>query len=474
MVIMKDLKKIDKYLYEIPKTFRSDMKVPARFYTDEVLLEAALEDKSLEQLVNITTLKGIVGYGFGMPDIHQGYGFPIGGVAATKLPHGVISPGGVGYDINCGVRSLLTGMSFNDIKPYLGKIMDGLFKEVPSGVGSVGKLKLNKKELDEILNKGSKWVIEKGYGQNEDLEATESYGSLTEADYTAVSKKAKKRGYNQVGTLGAGNHFLEVQVVNKIFDKTIAEEFGIKKDNVLVMIHCGSRGLGHQVASDYIELMRPAMDKYKIKVPDPELACVPFDSPEGQQYFKAMSAAANFAWANRQVIAYLVRKVWKDVLGKEDIKQLYDVAHNIAKVEIHGKNKLCVQRKGATRAFGPEHLDLPLRYQKTGQPVVIPGSMGTSSYILVGTYDSEQAFGSTCHGAGRVLSRTKAKKTIWGEDVRKRLEYQGIKIRSKSNVGLSEEAPEAYKDIDRVIKIVHTRGIARKVAQLKPLGVIKG
>jgi len=302
----------------------------------------------------------------------------------------------------------------------------------------------------------------------------EEEGCIKGADVSKVSERAMNRGIGQLGTLGSGNHFLEVQVVNKIFDKTIAEEFGIKKDNVLVMIHCGSRGLGHQVASDYIELMRPAMDKYKIKVPDPELACVPFDSPEGQQYFKAMSAAANFAWANRQVIAYLVRKVWEDVLGKEDIKQLYDVAHNIAKVEIHGKNKLCVQRKGATRAFGPEHLDLPLRYQKTGQPVVIPGSMGTSSYILVGTYDSEQTFGSTCHGAGRVLSRTKAKKTIWGEDVRKRLESQGIKIRSKSNVGLSEEAPEAYKDIDRVIKIVHTRGIARKVAQLKPLGVIKG
>lgn len=474
MIKKNDLKKVSEYLYEIPKSFRSDMRVPARFYTDEVLLNAALEDNSLEQLVNITTLSGIEKYGLAMPDIHQGYGFPIGGVAATKLPKGVISPGGVGYDINCGVRSLLTYMPVKEVMPYLNKIMDELFYEVPSGVGSRGKLKLNSEELNILLNKGSEFIIEKGYGRKEDLESTESYGSLGEADYKKVSEEAKKRGFDQVGTLGAGNHFLEIQRINKVFDKNTAETFDLRKDDAVIMIHCGSRGLGHQVCSDYVKIMESATAKYKIKVPDRELAGVPFDSKEGQDYFKAMSAAANFAWANRQVIMHLVRKVWKKVIGQENIEQLYDVAHNIAKIETHNKNKFCVQRKGATRAFGPGHPDLPKKYQKTGQPVIIPGSMGTSSYILVGTKESEQTFGSTCHGAGRVMSRKKAKRTIRGEDLRKRLESKGIRIRSKSNIGLAEEAPEAYKDIDRVIDIVDNVGIAKKVVQLKPIGVVKG
>lgn len=474
MINKKDLKKISDYIYEIPKSFRSDMRVPARFYTDEVLLEATLQEKALEQLVNVTTLPGIVNYGFGMPDIHQGYGFPIGGVVATELPKGVISPGGVGYDINCGVRSLLTHMPVSEVRPYIGKIMDGFFREVPSGVGSTGKLKLNPQELDELLDKGSKWVVEKGYGRKEDLEATESFGSLPEADHKTVSEKAKKRGFDQVGTLGAGNHFLEVQIIDKIFDKVRAQNFGIRKGEIAIMIHCGSRGLGHQVCGDFVKIMEKAIAKYKIKVPDKELACVPFNSPEGKKYFQAMSAAANFAWANRQVIAYLVKKVWKDIFGHENLEQLYDVAHNIAKIEIHHENKLCVQRKGATRALCPGHLDLPEKYKITGQPVIIPGSMGTSSYIMVGTEESEQTFASTCHGAGRVMSRKRAKKTIWGEDVKKRLESRGIAVRTKSYVGLSEEAPEVYKDIDRVVNIVHNTGIAQKVAQLKPIGVIKG
>jgi len=474
MITKKDFKKINQYLYEIPKSYRGDMRVPARFYADKDLLKSAIEDNSLEQLVNITTLPGIVGYGFAMPDIHQGYGFPIGGVGATKLPHGVISPGGVGYDINCGVRCLLTHMPVFEVRSKLEKIVDELFKEVPSGVGSTGKLRLKKKDLDKLLDKGSAWMVENDYGRENDLESTESYGSLKEADHSKVSEEAKKRGFDQVGTLGAGNHFLEIQFIDKVLDKKIAEQFNLFEGEVSVMIHCGSRGLGHQVCTDYIKIMEKAMRKYKITVPDRELSAVPFDSFEGQGYFAAMSAAANFAWANRQFIVYLVRKVWKKIMGVENIEQLYDVAHNIAKIETHNKNKLCVQRKGATRALYAGHPDLLDKYRKIGQPVIVPGSMGTSSYIMVGTKNSEQTFASICHGAGRVMSRSKAKKTIWGKEVKRRLESQGIKVRTKSNIGLSEEAPEVYKDIDKVVDIIHETGIAKKVAQLRPIGVIKG
>ncbi len=487
MIEQKYLKKIEEYLYEIPKSYRSDMRVPARIYADELLLQSIWKDRSLEQLVNVTTLPGIVGYAFAMPDVHEGYGFPIGGVAATKLPRGVISPGGVGYDINCGTRVLTSEVTFEELKPHLEKLLDELFYNIPSGVGRGGKIKLNSSQMDGVLKNGSGWAIQNGYGTKEDLEHTEEQGCMSGVNPENVSERAKQRGINQLGTLGSGNHFLEIGTVKQIFDKHVALKFNLKKDQITIFIHSGSRGLGHQVCTDYVREMHGKLSSFRIKLPDPELACAPLDSEEGKKYFSAMSASANFAWANRQCLTHLVRKIWEKTLAGKiknfQLKLLYDVAHNIAKIEEHqtvtnhqspSTIKVCVHRKGATRAFRPGHPDLPEDYKPYGQPVLIPGDMGTASYILTGAEKSQNTFGSVCHGAGRVLSRKAAKRKIWGEKLEEDLRKRGIIVKCKSKPGLAEEAPEAYKDIDIVVNIVEKAGLAKKIARLEPIGVIKG
>lgn len=473
MLSRHNLIKISDYLWEIPKSYRNDMLVPARIYASEKMLDGIFRDRSLEQLVNVTTLKGIKNYALVMPDAHEGYGFPIGGVAATEYSDGVISPGGIGYDINCGVRLLKSNLKFDDVKNYLEKLADELYKTIPSGVGRGGKLKLSKNELDEYLRSGAKNAVKNGFGNDEDLAHIESNGSLPEARPENVSEHAKNRGRDQLGTLGAGNHFIEVDKVDQIFSEEQAKVFGLSSNQIVILIHTGSRGLGHQVATDYIRIMMKAMPRYKISVPDRELVNVPFSSPEGQNYFSAMSAAANFAWANRQLITHGVRKVWKNIFGNTggDLNILYDVAHNIAKIEEYTfmkhetcnmKQKLIVHRKGATRAF-PE------------QPVIIPGSMGTASYVLVGADKAmQETFGSTCHGAGRAMSRHAAIRSINSQKLKSDLEKEGITVRAGSIQGLSEEAPMAYKDINEVVDVVHNVGIAKKVAKLRPLAVIKG
>jgi tRNA-splicing ligase RtcB len=418
-----------------------------------------------------------------MPDVHEGYGFPIGGVAATALPEGVISPGGVGYDINCGVRLLTSNITVEAIRPHLDKVMNALFENVASGVGASGPLRLSEGEMRSLLEKGSAWAVGRHYGSQEDSDHTEDGGCMEAADAGAVSKQALQRGRDQVGTLGSGNHFLEVDEVVEVYDQKAAQAFGLVPGFACLWIHCGSRGLGHQVCTDAVRVMQPSMARYHIQVPDRELACVPFDSPEGRQYFQAMCCAANYAWANRQVITHLVRQSFEQVLAGRisgwSLRMLYDVCHNIAKVERHkvgGKIiELCVHRKGATRAFGPGRQEVPRDYRALGQPVLIPGSMGAGSYVLVGTEKAmEDAFGSTCHGAGRVMSRKGAKQSVRGETLLAELERAGIKIRAGSMSGLAEEAPSAYKDLERVVNVVHQAGLARKVARTRPLGVIKG
>ena len=465
----KNLVKISDYIFEVPKNFREDMRVPARIFASEKLLDEILSDNSINQLINVSTLPGIQKYALSMPDIHEGYGFPVGGVAGFDFDKGIISPGGIGYDINCGVRLLKSNLTYDEIKAYLAELTKELYREIPSGVGRSGRLKLNNQELDRILEGGARRIIEMGYGDEKDLERIESNGKLNEANADYISKTAKERGRDQLGTIGAGNHFVEIDKVEKIFDKETAEKFGLFENQICILIHTGSRGLGHQVATDYIRKMLSVLSKYEIELPDRELACAPFLSPEGQEYFFAMSSAANFAWANRELITWEVRKAWQNVLGKKSAKELeilYDVAHNIAKIEeykIDGKmKKIIVHRKGATRAF-------------PNQPVLIPGSMGTASYVLVGQQKSlEYSFGSTCHGAGRRMSRAKAKKTIRGSELKKELENRGITVEAGSMSGLAEEAPEAYKDVNEVVEIVHQIGIAQKLAKLKPIGVIKG
>jgi tRNA-splicing ligase RtcB len=478
-----DLRKVGDCLYEVSQAFRSDMRVPARFYADDLILEKALEDRSLEQLVNTATLPGVVGHALAMPDIHQGYGFPIGGVVATQLPHGIVSPGGVGYDINCGVRVLNTRLDAEDVRPYVAKLADALYKHLPSGVGVKGHLHLNKAELDGILADGSKWALREGYGRREDVAHTEEGGRMAGADPAKVSKTAKERGIEQVGTLGSGNHFAEIDVVTEVYDAAAADAFGLRRGQVAVQIHCGSRGLGHQVATDYIEAFQKASRKFGFELPDRQLVCASLDSPEGQGYLAAMNAAANYAWANRQVLTYHVREAFEEVLAGKvqdwDLTLLYDVAHNMAKIETHqvaGRaEKVCVHRKGATRAFGPGHPDVPEDYRAVGQPVLVPGSMGTASYILVGAAGAmAHTFGSCCHGAGRVMSRSDAKRTVRGEQLRNELAEGGIVIRAGSLAGLAEEAPQAYKDVARVVAVVEAAGIAQIVAKLAPLAVIKG
>ena len=483
MVSKGDFKRIRNVLWEIPAAFRDDMRVPARLYASAEMLDAVVADKSAEQLVNTATLPGVVGYALAMPDIHQGYGFPIGGVVATALPDGVISPGGVGYDINCGVRLLATNIEAEALRPHLSSLADALYRNCPSGVGRGGSIKVNAKDYDRLLNEGAKWALKAGYARPDDVERTESQGHFERADPGAVSQRARQRGRDQVGTLGAGNHFIEVDLIDTVYDAEAAAAMGLVQGRVAVQIHCGSRGLGHQIATDYVRDFQKATRKYGISLPDRELVCAPVSSDEGQQYLGAMFCAANYAFANRQVLAHLVRQSFEQALAGKvrdwDVHQVYDIAHNIAKIETHevdGKRvRVCVHRKGATRAFGPGFEELPPAYRAIGQPVLVPGSMGTASYVLVGTAESmAQSFGSTCHGAGRTMSRSQAKRSIRGEHLREELSQGGIVVRAGSLPGLAEEAPTAYKDVDDVVRVVDEAGIARKVARLRPLAVIKG
>ena len=472
----KDFIKINDYLWEVPKSFRRDMRVPARAYVSEKMLEEALKDRSLEQLINVATLPGIVHHSMAMPDMHEGYGFPIGGVAAMDVKTGVISPGGVGYDINCGMRLLKSEYTQDDIKPYLEGLATEIQKEVPSGLGRGRKIKVDINSLNKILKEGAQGLVEQGYGEKEDIENCEAGGRLENADSSIVSDRAKDRGRDQVGTLGSGNHFLEIQKVGEIFDEKVTEVFGLFKNQVVIMIHTGSRGLGHQIATDYIRLMMKAMPKYDIELPDRELAACPFNSPEGQRYFSAMASGANFAWANRQMITHYIRKTWKLVLGgkSSSLTSLYDVAHNIAKIEKYPEGtEVIVHRKGATRAFPPGHPEIPEKYREVGQPVIIPGSMGTASYVLAGAETGKETWHSTCHGAGRAMSRHQAVRTIDAKELVNKLQNKGILVKSWSLRGIAEEAPQAYKDIDSVVDVVHNAGLSKKVARLIPLAVIK-
>jgi tRNA-splicing ligase RtcB len=482
MIEKKDVRKIDTHLYEVPQSHREDMRVPARVYADEQLLEAALSDRSIEQLVNTTTLPGVVKYTLAMPDIHQGYGFPIGGVAATEPPDGVISPGGIGYDINCGVRVLASDIERESLQPHVEGLIQAMYSLVPTGLGK-GGIKISRGDLDRVLERGAAWAVAKGYGTREDLERTEEEGCMAGADASKVSQKAKDRGFQQLGSLGSGNHFLEIDEIQEVYDEEVARVFGLSEGCIALQIHCGSRGLGHQVCSDHVGLLQRAVRKYGIELPDRELVCAPFGSEEGQDYFAAMAASANFAWTNRHIIAHWLRRAFEEALaGKlryRGLTQVYDVAHNIGKVErytIDGRQaKLVVHRKGATRAFGPRSKELPRAYQGVGQPVLIPGSMGTASYILVATDKAlDLTFGSCCHGAGRVMSRKQAKKQIWGEDLVREMRGKGIAIQTGSMSGLAEEAPAAYKDVERVVDVVTSANLASKVAKLVPIGVIKG
>lgn len=463
-------------VHEFPVTTRPGMRVPARFYADGELWRQIETDRSIQQLLNVATLPGVSGCVYAMPDVHEGYGFPVGGVAAMRAADGVISPGGVGYDINCGVRLLVTDLSAERIKPKLDAVVHELARSVPSGAGHAGRLCMSDTELDRVLVDGCRYLIERELAEPEDLDVIEAAGSLPGAVAEAVSRRAKDRGRDQLGTIGSGNHFLEVQVVDRVEDPQAAAAFGLAAGQVTVLIHTGSRGLGHQVCTDYVRLMDEVMPRYGITLPDRELACAPLESPEGQRYLGAMCGAANFAWCNRQVITQQVRDVFRRFFGETGRPRLvYDVAHNIAKLEEYGGERLCVHRKGATRAFGPSHPETPARYRAVGQPVFIPGSMGTASYVLVGTDgNAALSYGSTCHGAGRRMSRHAAKRTKPGHEVRRELEAQGIVVTCPKSGELAEEAPFAYKDVERVVDVVHRAGLARKVARLRPLGVVKG
>jgi len=470
-----ELLRLDDTTWEIPVSARSDMRVPARIFADEEILDEIAGDLSLEQLQNVATLPGVVGAAIAMPDIHQGYGFPVGGIAATELPDGVVSPGGVGYDINCGVRLLALPLDEKELGGRREALVHEISRSVPAGAGKGGVLRLQGAALDDVLLDGPRALADV---RPEDVELTESEGRLEGADPKAVSERAHLRGRDQLGTMGSGNHFVELQVVDEIVDPEAALVFGLHPGQLTVLIHSGSRGLGHQVCTDYVKVMDSRLSSYRIHLPDRQLACAPASSAEGRQYLAAMAAAANFAWANRQTIADSVRRAVANVLGKdaaEGTRQVYDVAHNVAKVEIHGGRQLCVHRKGATRAFPAGSDEIPLAYRDVGQPVFIPGSMGTASYVLAGEAGSlERSFGTTCHGAGRRLSRTAARKRIGGGELRRELEARGIVVRCPSPKGLAEEAPFAYKDVDRVVRVVERAGLARRVARLVPIGVVKG
>ncbi len=478
-----ELRKIHDYLWEIPQ--HGGMRVPGRIYTSREMIEKYLSgEESLKQVINVAYLPGIQKYSLAMPDIHWGYGFPIGGVAATDVEEGVISPGGVGYDINCGVRLARTGLTLPQVEKRMEKIVQMLFQTVPTGVGSSGAIrKLSAKEVKRILENGSHWAVEQGYGQPEDIEFTEEKGRMTMANPDAVSKRAIERGQDQAGTLGSGNHFLEIDVVEEIYDATVAETFGLFANQIVLIIHSGSRGLGYQVCDDYIRVLMKSLNKFDIRLPDKQLVCAPIQSDEGKQYLGAMAAAANFAWNNRQIIMDLARRSLKKALNISDadldFHLVYDVAHNIAKIEEHeidGRMKnVCVHRKGATRAFPPGSKQIPEKYQPVGQPVLIPGDMGRYSFVAVGTEKAmEETFGSTCHGAGRVKSRHQALKAGKGKDLIGDLRKRGVVIQARGMRTIAEEMPYAYKDVASVIDVMHKAGISRKVARLRPLGVIKG
>ena len=475
------LEKIDDYRWQIPKSYKPGMQVPGMVYADEKLLKDIY--KALQQVANVAFLPGIVNASLAMPDIHWGYGFPIGGVAATDIEEGgVVSPGGVGFDINCGVRLVKTNLEYDAIKDKIKDLVYSLFSNVPAGVGSKGDIRVSPKEEEEILVKGSKWAVEKGYGCSDDIECTEENGAIAGADPDAVSNRAYERGKAQSGTLGSGNHFLEVQVIDQLCDASLCDAFGLNLGQVMVMIHSGSRGFGYQVCEDSLRTMVECLQKYNIRVPDRQLACAPVNSPEAKAYFGAMRCAANYAWANRQCLMHLTRLSFEKVLNmswqKMGMELIYDVAHNIAKIEkynINGKEKdLCVHRKGATRAFPPGHPSLPEKYKKTGQPVIIPGDMGRNSYLLVGTEKAVETFYSTCHGAGRVKSRSAAIKSVDLNVLLKNLESKGIIVKASGRSTLVEEAPEAYKDVNDVVNVVHNAGISKRVCRMRPIGVVKG
>jgi tRNA-splicing ligase RtcB len=469
--------KISDYCWEIPR--KGEMRVPGRIFASEKLVRE-MDEKVREQIVNVAMLPGIQQASMAMPDAHWGYGFPIGGVAAFDPDEGgIISMGGVGFDISCGVRTMKTGLTRDEVMPRLQRLADLFYGRVPAGVGSEGLIKLSSSQIDEMLLGGAEWALRKGYGLKEDLEYIEEHGRVDDADPSKVSETAKKRQYREMGTLGSGNHYLEVQVVDEIYDEQAARAMGLRKDDVVISVHCGSRGLGHQIGTDYLRALANAAQRFKLPIRDRELASAPIASPEGQAYFGAMSAGINCALANRQIITHLVREIFTDVYPEGRIKMLYDVSHNTCKVETHmidgRKKRLFVHRKGATRAFGPGRVDLPQEYRQIGQPVLIGGTMGTSSYILVGTEEGmRQAFGSACHGAGRAMSRTQAKKQWHGRDVVKDLESQGITVRGHSYSGIAEEAPGSYKDVTEVVEAAHQADLARKVARVRPMACVKG
>ena len=474
-----DLIQVSGAVWEIPASARPDMRVPARVFADRELLEAIQADRSLEQLQNVATLPGVREAALAMPDVHQGYGFPVGGVAATEPPDGVISPGGVGYDINCGVRLLALPITEAELGERRTALVHEISRLVPAGMGRRGRLSMHAAELDHVLTEGAAAMVERhGIGTVDDLDRTESGGRLPGADPAGLSERARKRGAGQLGTMGAGNHFIEVQSVERILERAAAQAFGLREGQVTVLIHSGSRGLGHQVCTDYVRRMDAALSRYGIALPDRQLACAPLSSPEGEAYSAAMSCAANFAWANRQTMAHRVREAIAVAIGDQQAdrtRQVYDVAHNVAKLETHGGRTLCVHRKGATRALPAGSAEIPAAYREVGQPVFIPGSMGTASFVLAGRPASlERSFGSCCHGAGRRMSRTGARREITGAELRRQLEARGIVVRCPSQRGLAEEAPFAYKNVDRVVSVVERVGLAAPVARLVPLGVVKG
>ena len=478
------LERVDDFRYRIPRGYKPGMRTDGMIYASEKMLAQITSDAAPEQVANVAFLPGIVGFSMAMPDIHWGYGFPIGGVAAFDVDAGVISPGGVGYDINCGVRLLRTDLRDTDIKDRIADLVRAMFHNVPSGVGSTGKIRIDEREVKDVLLHGAQWALKKGFGWPEDIEHIEARGALAGAEPDNVSKRALQRGRPQLGTLGAGNHFLEIQVVQDIYDRKAAQTMGIEDvGQITVMIHSGSRGLGYQVCDDNVKTLGRTTQKYGIEIPDRQLACAPITSPEGRSYFSQMACAANYAWANRQCIMHWVRESFEKTLGKPaeklGMRLIYDVAHNIAKFERHRvgteTKELCVHRKGATRAFPAGHEELPEAYKNIGQPVLIPGDMGTHSYLLLGTEQAmAETFGSTCHGAGRVMSRTRALDRTRGRHIDQELAQQGICVLSASSEVLREEVPEAYKDIDTVVDAVHQAGLSRKVARMRPLGVVKG
>jgi len=478
------LKQLDPYRWELPQEYKEGMRVPGLIFASEKMLPDISSDQAVEQVANVAFLPGIVRASLAMPDIHWGYGFPIGGVAATRVEDGVVSPGGVGFDINCGTRLIRTNLSEEEVRPKLQELVNQLFRDIPAGLGGSGRVKLQGEEVDSVLMRGAGWAVEEGYGWPEDLEVIESHGCIAGSNTDQVSRRAKERGTAQLGTLGSGNHFLEIQVVDQVFDANRAAAFGVTGlGQVLVFVHTGSRGLGHQTCDDFLKVMEKAAQIYDISLPDKQLACAPVKSPEGQAYFGAMNAAANFAFANRQLITHWTRQAFARILGRSaesmGMHVIYDVAHNIAKIERHvvdgGMAELCVHRKGATRAFPPGHPDVPVQYRALGQPVLVPGDMGRYSFLCVGTEQAmAETWGSTCHGAGRIRSRGAAKRLLQGVDVARRLAEQGIIVRAQSRMALAEEASEAYKDVADVVDVLHEAGISRRVARMRPIGVIKG